>query len=141
MSQIVKVVSEPIDVELYRQWGKHPSCGAYVEFLGCVRNHNEGLSVMKLEYQAYPQMAEKEMKKLVDRIRNITRCVFVHRIGTLDIGDIAVCVLLSSAHRKDAFEACQFLLNGLKSVVPIWKKEFYDTEKSKWIGCKDDCLK
>ena len=103
--------------------------GAVELFLGTVRNHNVGKRVIRLEYHAYPGMAEREMEKLerdaIDRF-GVSRVAIVHRTGTLEIGDVSVAIAVSSPHRAQAQEACKFLIDTLKETVPIWKKEFFE---------------
>ena len=110
--------------------------GAVAQFLGTVRNHNDGAEVIGLAYEAYQEMAEAEIGKIVDTAS--TRWTLlgthtVHRIGTLDIGAIAVCVTVSSAHRDDAFAACRFIIDELKQSVPIWKNETLSDGVERWL--------
>ena len=106
-----------------------PKAGAIVTFDGVVRNHARGKKVTHLYYEAYPKMAEKEMTKI--REETIKRwslegMAMVHRIGRLEIGDSSVFIAISSSHRAEAFEACRFAIDSLKTSVPIWKKEHYE---------------
>ena len=112
--------------------------GAIVFFDGRVRNHNEGQQVSSLEYQCYQSMANKEGEKIVKEALDMfsihhARCV--HREGHLDIGDVAVWVGVSSSHRKEAFEACQYIIDEVKARIPIWKKEHYIGQPAKWVAC------
>lgn len=103
-----------------------PDAGGVVSFVGRVRNHARGHSIEHLEYEAYPEMAEREMEKIVDEAARKwpgTRVAIAHRVGHLEIGDAAVVVVAASAHRGEAFEACRFAIDTLKVTVPIWKRE------------------
>jgi molybdopterin synthase catalytic subunit len=103
-----------------------PDAGGVVSFVGCVRNHARGHEIEHLEYEAYREMAEREMEKIADEAAARwpgTRVAIAHRVGHLEIGDAAVVVVAVSAHRGEAFEACRFAIDTLKVRVPIWKRE------------------
>lgn len=103
-----------------------PETGGVVSFVGNVRNHSRGHSIKYLEYEAYPEMAEREMEKIAAEAAETwpgTRVAIAHRIGRLEIGEAAVVVVAVSPHRAEAFEACRFAIDTLKVTVPIWKKE------------------
>jgi MoaE-MoaD fusion protein len=112
-----------------------PDTGGIVSFIGAVRDHARGHSIEYLEYEAYPEMAEREMEKIADeaavRWPGI-RLAIAHRVGRLDIGDAAVVVVAASAHRAEAFEACRFAIDTLKVTVPIWKREVA-TDGAYWV--------
>jgi molybdopterin synthase catalytic subunit len=112
--------------------------GAMVFFDGRVRNHNEGHQVNSLEYQCYESMAIKEGTKIVkealDRF-DIHEAHCVHREGHLQITDVAVWVGVSSSHRQEAFEASQYIIDEVKSRVPMWKKEHYVDLPAQWVEC------
>jgi len=112
-----------------------PDAGGVVSFVGRVRNHARGQSIEHLEYEAYPEMAEREMEKIVDEAGEKwpgTRVAIAHRVGHLEIGDAAVVVVAASAHRGEAFEACRFAIDTLKVTVPIWKREVA-TDGAYWV--------
>jgi molybdopterin synthase catalytic subunit len=115
--------------------------GAYVLFVGVVRNHSRGRSVTGLEYQVYRPMAERQMRRLVDEVaeRWGLRCAILHRFGPIPVGEAAVVVCVSSAHRAEAFEACRWAIDTLKADVPIWKKEF-SSDGTYWIEGEDALL-
>ena len=116
-----------------------PSCGGYVSFEGWVRDRNEGQEVLKLEYQAYEQLATREGARILDEAAAkfpIENAVCVHRVGELEIGDLAVWVGVSSGHRDEAFRACRFIIDEVKQRVPIWKKEYYVSGVSGWVNCE-----
>jgi molybdopterin converting factor subunit 1 len=107
---------------------KAPADGAVVAFEGIVRNHSAGRSTLYLEYQAYEAMALAKMREIGAQIREkfpIRRSAMVHRLGRLEIGETSVLIVVSSAHRAAAFEACRYGIDTLKRTVPIWKKEFF----------------
>lgn len=116
-----------------------PSCGGYVTFEGWVRNHNEGHDVNLLEYQAYEALAVKEGNRVVAEAAAafpIEHALCIHRVGELEIGDLAVWVGVSAAHRDEAFKACRYIIDEIKIRVPIWKKEHYQNGDSGWVNCE-----
>lgn len=108
--------------------------GAYVLFVGVVRNHSRGRAVTGLEYQVYAPMAERQMQRLVDTVQERwgLPCSILHRYGPIAVGEAAVVVCVASAHRAEAFDACRWTIDTLKEDVPIWKKEFA-TDGTYWI--------
>jgi len=116
----------------------NPEAGAMVTFEGRVRNHNEGKSVTSLEYQCYKSMATKEGNKILNgaiKKFDILDAFCVHAEGHLRIGDIAVWIIVLSKHRDAAYEANQYIIDQVKSMVPIWKKEHYVNEEPEWVAC------
>jgi len=118
-----------------------PADGAVCVFVGVVRDSNAGRRVRFLEYEAYEEMATGQMQELAaeaGRRWPVTRVQLVHRLGRLEIGEASVAVSVSSPHRKEAFEACRFLIDTLKRTVPIWKKEHFEGGAT-WVeGPRDD---
>lgn len=113
--------------------------GGFVCFEGWVRNHNEGQDVIKLEYEAFESLAIKEGERIVTEAVNkfgALRAACVHRIGSLQIGDVAVWVGVSSVHRNEAFAACRYIIDEVKHRLPIWKKEYYMNGDSGWVNCE-----
>ena len=110
--------------------------GAVALFSGVVRNNNLGRRVMHLDYDAYPEMAERVMREIADEIREqwpaVIDVAIQHRTGRLEIGETSLLVAVSSPHRKEAFEACHTLVDRFKEVVPIWKKEVWEGGEE-WI--------
>src|ERR1700704_1927073 len=107
---------------------KAPADGAVVVFEGIVRNHSAGRSTLYLEYEAYEAMAIAKMREIGAEMREkfaIRRFAMIHRLGRLEIGEASVLIVVCSAHRAAAFDACRFGIDTLKSTVPIWKKEFF----------------
>ncbi len=115
-----------------------PRAGAFVTFEGWVRDHNDGQSVTRLEYEAYPALAVSEGKRILAEARaafDIVDARCVHRVGDLAIGELAVWIGVTAAHRGEAFRACQFIIDEVKRRVPIWKKEHHAASDSGWINC------
>ncbi len=116
-----------------------PAAGGYSSFEGWVRNHNEGLSVRHLEYEAFEPLAIKEGERIVSEAIarfGIEHAACVHRIGDLAVGDMAVWVGVSARHRAEAFQACRYIIDEVKHRVPIWKKEHYENGDSGWVNCE-----
>ena len=104
-----------------------PGLGGVVSFSGAVRDNARGRAIRYLEYEAYPGMAEREMEKICDEAHRRwpgVRVAIAHRVGRLEIGDLAVVIAAAAPHRAEAFEVCRFAIDTLKETVPIWKKEF-----------------
>ena len=133
--QISEIAIEPDKLRLELQ---SEIAGAHTSFEGWVRNHNEGASVQALEYSAYKVLAEKEGDRIIaealDRFE-IAGAAAIHRIGLLDIGDVAVWVGASSAHRGPAFDGCRYIIDEIKDRVPIWKRESYEHGPDQWVNC------
>ena len=130
---------EPLDTAALQRELRDDSCGGFAAFEGWVRNHNEGHAVTRLEYEAFVELAEKEGTRIVEAARarfGVTRATCVHRVGSLAIGDVAVWVGVSAAHRDEAFRACRFIIDEVKHRVPIWKKEHYVNGDSGWVNCE-----
>ena len=116
----------------------NPTVGGIVYFQGVVRNHNEGKDVESLEYDAYSPMANKLGNSIVAKAKElfeIEDAYCLHRIGHLGINDTAVWVVVTSHHRKEAYEASQYIIDTVKGEVPIWKREHYVNEEPSWVAC------
>ena len=103
--------------------------GAVALFVGTVRDHNRGRRVLYLEYEAYPEMAISEMRRLVEQAGTqfeISSIAIVHRTGRLEIGEASVAVAVAAAHRGQALDACRFVIDTFKRIVPIWKREVFE---------------
>lgn len=117
----------------------NPAAGAIVSFEGWVRNHNEGKEVKSLEYEAYPELANKEGNRIITEAKekfDILDSFCEHRTGHLQIGEVAVIVMVTAKHREAAFDACRYIIDEVKSRVPIWKKEHYVDGDSGWVRCE-----
>lgn len=112
-----------------------PDRGAMVSFVGTVRDHHAGRSVLRLEYSAYAEMAESECEAVVleAQRRWPVAVALRHRIGKLAVGDAAVAVVVAAGHREAAFDACRFVIDEVKRRVPIWKKEYYADGSVAWV--------
>jgi molybdopterin synthase catalytic subunit len=131
--------SAAIDSNELRKQLMDPSCGGYCSFEGWVRNNNEGHDVTRLEYEAFAELAVKEGERIVAEAKQrfgIANAACVHRVGLLEIGDMAVWVGVSSGHRDEAFKACRYIIDEVKHRVPIWKKEHYVNGDSGWVNCE-----
>ena len=115
------------------------AAGGFVCFEGWVRDHNDGHKVRRLEYEVYETLAVSEGTRILHEAAarfGVTHTACVHRSGTLEIGDIAVWVGVSSSHRDEAFLACRHIIDEVKTRLPIWKKEHYVTGDSGWVDCE-----
>lgn len=113
--------------------------GALVTFEGWVRNHNEGRMVERLEYEAFQPLARAEGERIIDEAierYGILAAACVHRVGSLSTGEMAVFVAVTAAHRAEAFSACRYIIDEVKSRLPIWKKEHYVDGTSGWVNCQ-----
>jgi molybdopterin synthase catalytic subunit len=128
-----------IDTEAARRALLDGGAGGYVSFEGWVRDHNEGREVTRLEYETFQELAIKEGDRIVGEALArfpIKHALCVHRVGDLAIGEMAVWVGVSSAHRGEAFTACRYIIDEVKHRVPIWKKEHYRNGDSGWVNCE-----
>ena len=123
---MVRLVRERIDVAALQDAGDGD--GALCLFLGVVRGENEGRPVVRLEYEAYEDMALPMIEEIAAEARGrfgVSDVRIVHRLGRLEVGEVSVAVAVVSPHRAEAFAACRYAIDTLKARVPIWKKEFY----------------
>jgi molybdopterin synthase catalytic subunit len=135
------IVTDPIDPRAVREGVLDPAAGGFCAFEGWVRDHHQGRAVRSLEYEAYRSLAEKEGARILAEAKarhGVLHATCVHRVGRLEIGELAVVVCVSSAHRDAAFEACREIIDEVKSRVPIWKKEHFADGESGWVRC-DHC--
>jgi len=133
-----RLADTPIDIASCRAALANLEAGGYVSFEGWVRRHNEGREVTALAYEAYPAMANHQAERLLAEARTrfaIESAHVVHRVGQLGLGDIAVWIGVTARHRGPAFAACQFLIDGVKERLPIWKRETYVDGTSDWVNC------
>jgi molybdopterin synthase catalytic subunit len=133
---MLRVTDKPIDLQELVDWVTDPEAGAITTFIGTTRNNNQGRKVIALDYEAYPEMAEKELARLSGEAKKkwqICRMAIVHRIGPVQITEPSVMIAVSAAHREAAFAACRFAIEEIKKTVPIWKKEVYEGGEI-WIG-------
>ena len=136
---MIEITRQPLNPEIVTAKVRRDANGAVVTFLGTTRLFAEGKKVLYLEYEAYEEMALKEMEKIRGEICSewsIEDIAIAHRIGRVDIGEISLVVAVASPHRKEAFHACHQAVDLLKEKVPIWKKEFFE-DGYHWVACED----
>jgi molybdopterin synthase catalytic subunit len=133
---VIELTQNPIDTaDLLRKVGS-TQAGAVVLFLGTVREMTGERRTIALDYECYPEMAEKQLKDLEAQARArwpIIECAIVHRLGHLELGEASVAVAVSTAHREASFAAAKWLIDTLKQVVPIWKKENWADGATEWV--------
>jgi molybdopterin synthase catalytic subunit len=133
---MVNLTHDPIDYAAMLESVRQHSCGAVVGFLGTVRDLTAGRETSALDYEAYPEMAERQMILIETETRArwpIGDVILVHRLGRLGVGEISVAVAVSCPHRAQAFEACRHVIDRLKEIVPIWKKENWADGSTEWV--------
>lgn len=136
------ITFEPIDIENLKLSLRDKRAGALSTFEGWVRNHNDGRDVLRLEYEAAVPLAMNEAGRILEEVKerfDVLGAVCVHRAGKLEIGDLAVWVGVTAAHRGDAFAACQYIIDEVKARLPVWKKEYYADGSTTWVGCEAEC--
>lgn len=135
---MIKITEKAIDVQKVIDTASSLGAGAVNVFVGTVRNNANGKNVLWLEYEAYETMAVAEIKKIIDEASHrwpLLGWAISHRIGTLKPGEVSVVVAVSSPHRKESFEACQYVIDTLKEKAPIWKKEVFE-DGEEWISAR-----
>ncbi|MCB2406539.1 molybdenum cofactor biosynthesis protein MoaE [Hymenobacter lucidus] len=133
----IHLTDQPIDVAAVLASVQDDGAGAVNTFIGTVRNQSTGRRVVRLDYEAYDAMAIKQMRRVAEQAQEkwpmLRQVAVTHRKGRLEIGDVAVVVAVSTPHRADSFAACQYIIDTIKQVVPIWKKEEYE-DGSVWVA-------
>jgi molybdopterin synthase catalytic subunit len=136
MEDIFEITREPIDKLGLERRLITSAAGAVVTFDGVVRDNNQGRRVVSLQYEAYEPMAVKEMRRIGAEVRErwpeVERIGVIHRFGELKISESSVVIVVTSAHRRVAFEACRYAIDRLKQTVPIWKKEIFE-DGEEWV--------
>jgi molybdopterin synthase catalytic subunit len=133
---MIQLTHDPIDTALVLEQVRSNDAGAVVLFLGTARQWTEGQQTESLDYECYADMAQKQLSALeAEALRKwpIIGCAVVHRLGRLAIGEVSVAIAVSSPHRRDAFEAGQWLIDTIKRVVPIWKRENWADGTHQWV--------
>ena len=136
MLSVLRVGPAAISMERLARAVRDPKAGAIAVFLGTTRIRNAGRRVLRLEYEAFVGMAEREMAVLARQARRrwrVCRVAMAHRTGVVPVGQVSVGVAVSSGHRAEAFAACRWLIDRLKTTVPIWKREHFRGGRI-WIG-------
>ncbi|MCR9117054.1 MAG: molybdenum cofactor biosynthesis protein MoaE [bacterium] len=133
---MIQLTTEPIDSNAVLQSVASREAGAVVLFLGVTREFTAGRQTESLDYECYPEMAEKKLAQLETEARQrwpLLECVIIHRLGHLEITEASIAIAVSSPHRAAAFSAGQWLIDTIKQVVPIWKKENWLDGESDWV--------
>jgi molybdopterin synthase catalytic subunit len=130
------LTTDPVDLGPLLAQVSSPSRGGIAAFFGTVRNQHGGREVLRLEYSAYAPMAEAECGRILAEAQSRwpVAVALQHRVGTLEIGDVAVAVVVASAHRDEAFVACRYVIEEVKRRVPIWKREVFADGVVAWVG-------
>jgi molybdopterin synthase catalytic subunit len=134
-NEMICITSEPIDFCRILENVTDRSSGGIALFLGTVRDHDESKVVLRMYYEIYKEMAEKNLARIEYEVKTkwkINKFVAIHRTGELRVGDVSVAVAASAEHRNQAFEACRYGIDQIKTKVPIWKKEIYNNS-SCWV--------
>ncbi|MBT5953848.1 molybdenum cofactor biosynthesis protein MoaE [bacterium] len=132
------LTAKPINETKFIQELTSTSTGALVEFKGIIRDINLGKQVETVTYEAYDEMVNHQAQSILENAKktfDIQKIKAIHRTGTLKIGEIAIWVGVSAMHRKEAFHACEHVMNQFKKDLPIWKKEAYTDSESEWVRC------
>jgi molybdopterin synthase catalytic subunit len=132
----IRITSDPLDIKECIEWIMASECGGVDLFIGRVRSETLGSKVVQLEFEAYVQMAVKELEVITNHVLQnfkVENILIHHRIGVLKVGEIPVIIAVSAPHRDAAFDACRYIIDTLKRTVPIWKKEIYE-EGQMWVS-------
>lgn len=135
MEPIIQLTREPLDRNALVEAVTHASVGGIVIFEGVVRDNARGKQVRYLEYDAYIEMAKEQIRAIVaetERRWGVEHVAVAHRFGRLEIGEASVIIVVATPHRAEAFEACRYIIDTLKTTVPIWKKEVA-TDGEEWV--------
>jgi len=133
---MIALTHQPIDAAAVLAQVASNDAGAVVLFLGTTREFTQGRRTASLDYECYPEMAEKKLAELEAEARQrwpLVGCSIVHRLGHLELGEASIAIAVSSPHRGVAFEAGQWLIDTIKQIVPIWKQENWADETSEWV--------
>ncbi|MDV3309355.1 MAG: molybdenum cofactor biosynthesis protein MoaE [Cyclobacteriaceae bacterium] len=137
---MIKITEKPIDVQKVIDTATSLGAGAVNVFIGTVRNTAHGKNVVWLEYEAYESMAVAEIRKIIDEAAHkwpLLGWAISHRVGTLKPAEVSVVVAVSAPHRRESFEACQYIIDSLKARVPIWKKEVFE-DGEEWVSARPE---
>lgn len=135
---MIKITEKPIDVQKVIDTASSLGAGAVNVFIGTIRNTAHNKNVVWLEYEAYESMAVAEIRKIIEEAAQrwpLLGWAVSHRIGTLKPGEVAVVIAVSAPHRKQSFEACEFIIDTIKEKVPIWKKEVFE-DGEEWVSAR-----
>jgi molybdopterin synthase catalytic subunit len=142
---MISLTDKPIDTAAILAQVASRDAGAVVLFLGTTREFTKGRQTAALDYECYPEMAEKKLAELETEARRrwpLVACAIVHRLGHLELGETSIAIAVSAPHRQAAFEAGQWLIDTIKQAVPIWKRENWTDGTSEWVhpGMNDQAL-
>ena len=132
----IEIHATPLNVTNCVDWIMSPQAGGIDIFIGTVRDATKGKKVIRLEFEAYKNMAKKEMEKIAEQAYSkwpVQKILIHHRTGVLQIGEIPVIIAVAAAHRDAAFDACRYIIDTLKQTVPIWKKEIFE-DGEVWVA-------
>ena len=135
MEPLIQITRESLDRDALVAAVSHPGVGGIVVFEGVVRDNARGKQVRYLEYDVYPEMAIQQIRAIIaeaEKRWGVDRVAVSHRIGRLEIGEASVIIVVATPHRAEAFEACRYIIDTLKTTVPIWKKEVA-TNGEEWV--------
>ncbi|MCE9625464.1 MAG: molybdenum cofactor biosynthesis protein MoaE [Deltaproteobacteria bacterium] len=134
---LIRLVHEAIEDGEAVRAVRHPSCGAVASFEGNIRCENDGHEVLALEYEVYERLFHAELKRIFAEAKEkwgIHEIALIQRVGRLEVGETGIVLAVSSAHRREALEACAYLIEEFKKRAPVWKREHYP-EGSAWVAC------
>lgn len=132
----IQISEEALDISACINWVMSPECGGIDVFIGTVRNATKGKEVIRLEFEAYKQMALNEMQKIAEQALEkwpVQKILIHHRTGVLQVGEVPVVIAVAAAHRAAAFDACRYTIDTLKETVPIWKREVFE-DGDVWVA-------
>ena len=134
---IVQVTTDPLDIAAHEAAVAHRAAGAVVSFAGVVRDHDGGRGVIELEYEAHPaaQQVLAEVAAEIAADPAVYAVAVSHRVGRLEIGDVALAAAVSTAHRAAAFAACARLVEEVKARLPVWKRQTFADGTEEWVNC------
>jgi molybdopterin synthase catalytic subunit len=135
MEPFIQLTREPLNRDALIEAVSHPGAGGLVVFEGVVRDNARGKQIRYLEYDAYPEMAEQQIRTIIaeaERHWGVEHVAVAHRFGRLEIGEASVIIAVATPHRAEAFDACRYIIDTLKTTVPIWKKEVA-TNGEEWV--------
>ncbi len=135
MEALIQITGEPLDRNALVAAITHPGVGGIVVFEGVVRDSARGKQIRYLEYDVYPEMATRQIRTIITEAEKrwgVERVAVAHRVGRLEIGEASVIVVVATPHRAEAFDACRYIIDTLKTTVPIWKKEVATTGEE-WV--------
>ena len=134
---LLSIAGGPLDVAAHEAAAAHPAAGAVVVFQGTVRNHDHGRGVVKLDYEGHPDALRilRDVAEEIARDPDVLAVAISHRVGPMEIGDVAIVAAVATAHRQAAFALCARLVDEAKARLPIWKRQLFDDGTDEWVNC------